>query len=137
MKNIILTFLVISIAVFSCKNEPANSNATTTSEVSKAEFTDMDVSAFQQKIKEGKVVVLDVRTAEEYADGHIEGAINFDVNKPSFISHITKMNEDVDYMVYCKSGGRSVKACQVMAKAGFNNLYNLEGGYTAWAAKMK
>jgi len=132
MKNILVTILLISTVAFSCKNETAN--APSASEV--FNFTNMDVAAFQEKIKKGRVVIMDVRTAEEYAAGHIEGAINFDVNGSSFASHAMKMKEDTEYMVYCKSGGRSVKACKIMSKAGMKNLYNLEGGYTAWSAKQ-
>jgi len=131
MKNILITILLISTVAFSCKNETVNTPSA--SEV--FNFTNMDVAAFQQKIKKGRVVIMDVRTAEEYAAGHIEGAINFDVNGPSFASHVMKMNEETEYMVYCKSGGRSVKACKIMSKAGMKNLYNLEGGYTAWSKK--
>lgn len=135
MKNILITILLISAVAFGCKNETATTSSSATSEASVSQYTNMDVAAFQKKIKKGKVVIMDVRTAEEFAAGHIDGAINFDVKLPSFASHITKMNEDTEYMVYCKAGGRSVTACKIMSKAGLKNLYNLEGGFDAWSAK--
>ncbi len=137
MKNILITILLISTVAFSCKNENPRtaSSESSPSEASVSSYTNMDVAAFQEKIKKGKVVIMDVRTVEEYDAGHIEGAINFDVKLPSFASNITKMNEETEYMVYCKAGGRSVTACKIMAKAGLKNLYNLEGGYDAWSAK--
>ncbi len=135
MKNLLITILLISTVAFSCKNETTTNTSSAAGETSVSSYTNMDVAAFQQKIKEGKVVIMDVRTAEEYAAGHIDGAINFDVKSPSFASNITKMNEDTEYMVYCKAGGRSVKACKIMAKAGLKNLYNLEGGFDAWSAQ--
>lgn len=135
MKNILIVILLISASVFGCKNEGSTVASSAKSEAVAFGFTDMDVAAFQEKIKKGKVVIMDVRTAEEYAAGHIEGAINFDVKSSSFASHIAKMNEDTEYMVYCKAGGRSVKACKIMSKAGMKNLYNLEGGFDDWSSK--
>lgn len=75
-----------------------------------------------------KVVVLDVRTPEEYADGHIEGSLNIDVNNKDFAKKITALNKDDTYKIYCRSGRRSGKALDQMKSMGFKDLENL-GGY--------
>jgi len=74
------------------------------------------------------VVVVDVRTAGEYAAGHVDGAINIDVEAPTFDSEIAKLDKATTYAVYCHSGRRSGLATDAMAKAGFTNVVNLEGG---------
>jgi rhodanese-related sulfurtransferase len=77
-------------------------------------------------------VVVDVRTAGEYAAGHIENAINIDVESSDFDSKIANLDKTVEYAVYCHSGRRSAIAAEKMAKAGFEKITNLEGGIIAW-----
>ncbi|MGD9956056.1 MAG: rhodanese-like domain-containing protein [Candidatus Nanopelagicales bacterium] len=74
------------------------------------------------------VVVVDVRTAGEYAAGHVDGAINIDVEAPTFDSQIATLDKAATYAVYCHSGRRSGLATDAMGKAGFTNVYNLQGG---------
>ena len=133
MKKIFLSILVASITIFGCKTETTHNEATNSTTTPTLGHTNLDVAGFKDKMSTGKYVIIDVRTAEEFEAGHIDGAINFDVQKPSFSDKIVKMNEEVDYLVYCLSGGRSVTACQIMSKAGLKNLYNLEGGFMAWS----
>ena len=80
-----------------------------------------------------KAVILDVRTEDEFNDGIIENAINIDIHKgQGFISEIEALDKDKNYYVYCRSGARSGKACEVMNELGFKNAYNLAGGILAW-----
>ena len=80
-----------------------------------------------------KAVILDVRTEDEFNDGIIENAINIDIHKgQGFISEIEALDKDKSYYVYCRSGARSGKACEVMNELGFKNAYNLSGGILAW-----
>jgi rhodanese-related sulfurtransferase len=74
------------------------------------------------------VVVVDVRTAGEYAAGHVDGAINIDVEAPTFDAQIAQLDKAGTYAVYCHSGRRSGLATDAMGKAGFANVYNLQGG---------
>lgn len=78
------------------------------------------------------VVVLDVRTPEETAQGKIQGAIELDFRSPDFAAEVAKLDPEKTYLVYCRSGNRSGKACHLMAEKGFKNLFNLSGGYLAW-----
>lgn len=83
---------------------------------------------FLTKAAEPGVVVVDVRTAGEYAAGHVDGAINVDVEAPTFDSEIAKLDKATTYAVYCHSGRRSGLATDAMSKAGFTSVYNLQGG---------
>lgn len=73
--------------------------------------------------------IIDVRTKEEYEEGHIEGAHNFDIYSPSFEGHITDLDKTKSYLIYCTSGGRSMQATLFMRKKGFANVENLGGGF--------
>ena len=73
-------------------------------------------------------VVVDVRTPGEFAAGHVDGAVNIDVESPSFGSEIAALPKDTTYAVYCRSGRRSTLATDQMAEAGFTSLVNLQGG---------
>jgi rhodanese-related sulfurtransferase len=78
-------------------------------------------------------VILDVRTEEECRDGIIPNAINIDIYKgQGFIYQIEALDKTKNYYVYCKAGGRSAQACAIMNQLGFNNTYNLEGGFSQW-----
>lgn len=72
--------------------------------------------------------VIDVRTPAEYASGHLQGAVNIDVQAPSFATQVAKLDKNGTYVVYCKSGNRSTQAIDKMKAMGFTNLIN-GGGY--------
>ncbi|MDW7691483.1 rhodanese-like domain-containing protein [Flammeovirgaceae bacterium SG7u.111] len=100
---------------------------------SEKSFTNIDAEGLKNFLKENKdVVVLDVRTPEEVADGAIEGNINVDFRSPDFLNKVSQLDKEKTYVVYCRSGNRSVSACHLMALKGLKNLYNLEGGYKSW-----
>ncbi len=96
--------------------------------------TNLGAADFNAKTVESGVVVLDVRSAGEYASGHIPNAINIDVEGYTFDSDIAKLDKSKVYAVYCHSGRRSGIAVGKMADAGFKNLFNLDGGIQAWQA---
>lgn len=72
-------------------------------------------------------VIIDVRTPEEYASGHLEGAINVNLQSGTFETSILELPLDGDYAVYCKSGNRSAQAVSIMTAAGFENVQDLGG----------
>ena len=78
------------------------------------------------------VVLLDVRTPQEFADGHIDGALNVDLNSPSFPQQIAELDPSTTYAVYCRSGNRSAAATAYMLEQGFAAPYELQGGIVAW-----
>jgi len=77
-------------------------------------------------------VVLDVRTPGEFAKGHIEGAVLVDYRSPAFREEIAGQDRAKTYLVYCRTGNRSVGAMNVMKELGFRNYYHLEGGIKRW-----
>jgi rhodanese-related sulfurtransferase len=100
---------------------------------STAGATNMNVVEFSKKITESGVVILDVRTPGEFAEGFIEGAQMIDFQSGNFETEIGTLDKDVTYAVYCRSGNRSGQAVKIMQDAGFLNLFNLEGGVIDWA----
>ena len=97
-----------------------------------ATTVNLNVSEFSQKISEPGVIIVDVRTPEEFASGHIEGALNIDFNSGNFENEITRLNPSETYAVYCRSGSRSGQAASIMHKAGFHDVSNLNGGVIDW-----
>ena len=91
----------------------------------------LDARAFGEAIAKPGVTILDVRTPEEFAAGYIPGAINVDLNGPDFKGEVGKLPKDGEYAVYCRSGNRSRSAADILARAGFTQLYDL-GGIMQW-----
>ncbi len=78
-------------------------------------------------------VILDVRTEDEWNDGIIPNAINIDIYKgQGFIYKVEELDKSKNYYVYCKAGGRSAQACNIMNQMGFETTYNLMGGFSEW-----
>lgn len=91
----------------------------------------LDVSQFAGKITGQSVIVLDVRTPTEFAEGRIANSINIDVLSDYFMADIAGLDKSVEYAIYCRSGKRSVDAATAMDEIGFSTL-NLTGGIIAW-----
>lgn len=86
------------------------------------------VLLFQLDAAFAKLVVLDVRTPDEYSQGHIDGALNYDVLNPNFSDRVSSLKRDDTYKVYCKGGKRAAQAVLIMKGLGFNDVISL-GGY--------
>jgi rhodanese-related sulfurtransferase len=97
--------------------------------------TNMNVSEFSKKITESGVVILDVRTPGEFAEGYIEGAQNIDFQSGNFENEIAVLDKNVTYAVYCRSGNRSGQAVKIMHDSGFHDVYNLDGGVIDWTSE--
>jgi phage shock protein E len=97
--------------------------------------TTMPPNDFDALTKEAGVVTLDVRTAGEYASGHLENAINLDVESPTFSQGLSKLDPGATYAVYCRSGNRSKTALDLMEQAGFTDAQDLDGGIVAWQSQ--
>ena len=87
---------------------------------------------FAAALKLPGTTILDVRTPQEYAQGHLPGAVNVDVSSPDFTAQLAALDPSAPYAVYCHSGNRSGVAVSTMAEQGFTDAYHLEGGITAW-----
>lgn len=69
-------------------------------------------------------IVIDVRTPEEFASGHLQGAVNIDVQSPDFMAQVSQLDPGADYFIYCRSGNRSGQAISQMANMGFTSMIN-------------
>ena len=76
------------------------------------------------------LVVLDVRTVAEYEEGHISGALNIPVQELE--ERLGELDSSVQYLVYCRTGNRSSVAVQVLMAGGFDRVYHMNNGITAW-----
>lgn len=82
-------------------------------------------------------VILDVRTEDEFNEGFISTAINIDIHRgQDFVNEIEALDKNKNYYVYCRSGMRSAKACEIMNQLGFENAFNLTGGITEWDGEV-
>jgi len=98
-----------------------------------AAFKNLSVEEFARMAGDRGKVILDVRTPEEYQAGHIAGAVNLDVSASDFQAKAAALDRSKTYLVHCASGVRSVRACNQLSQLDFPNLYNLPGGFKAWA----
>jgi len=82
-------------------------------------------------------VILDVRTEDEFNEGTIPTAVNIDINSgQQFVNAIEALDQQKNYFVYCRSGMRSAKACEIMNQLGFKNAHNLSGGIIGWTGDV-
>ena len=93
----------------------------------------VDVSTFEKGITNSDIQLIDVRTPEEYSQGHIQGAILIDFFSEDFKTNLNKLDKKTPVYVYCKSGGRSGKTAEILADMGFVKIVDLEGGFLAWS----
>ena len=97
-----------------------------------ANYEDVDVNGFAALVEDTNVVVLDVRTAEEYSDGHLEKAVNINQAQSDFIQKVKEaLPTEKTIAVYCRSGRRSANAAGRLAAEGYKCV-NLKGGIIAW-----
>ena len=95
-------------------------------------FENMEVKEFAELITDSNVVILDVRKADEFAEGHIKGAILIDQFQSDFVEQAqAKLPIDKTIAIYCRSGRRSANAAGKLADVGYKCV-NLKGGIIAW-----
>jgi thioredoxin 1 len=122
--NKILNLSLVSIALllYSCTNGQNNTSN-----------TNLGVTEFANKIKEtAAAAVVDVRTPEEYASGHLANSKNIDWNGNDFETQISKLDKTKPVFVYCQSGRRSAAAASKMRDMGFVEVLELDGGISSW-----
>ncbi len=119
-------------------SDPAATNsvaveASTASGISGISTISADAAAAITADPPDGLVVLDVRTPEEYAEGHLDGAVLVDFYEPDFAEQLAALDGDVPYLVYCRSGNRSGQALGMMEQLGFTSVADIDGGIVAWA----
>lgn len=117
-KTIVLA-AALSLSFFACNSSPKGN--------------ELNPNAFKAGLNDKKdEILLDVRTPGEYNDGHIKNALNIDWYSPDFKEQVSKLDKSKPVFVYCKSGGRSGQAVQMLKGMGFTEVYDLDGGITRW-----
>jgi len=83
-------------------------------------------------LAQSKPILLDVRTAEEYAGGHLKDSTLMDCYAADFKEQLGKLDKAAKYLIYCRSGGRSGRVLEMMAELGFTDAHDIKGGIIAW-----
>ena len=102
-------------------------------------YQNIENSDFKKLMKDPEALIMDVRTPREWSEGYISGTTLFiDINNEPFEDSIQKLDKTKTYLVYCRSGARSAKACRIMELNGFTGaLYNLAHGIIEWDGEVK
>ena len=95
-------------------------------------FKEINAADYEKRRAKAKTVVLDVRSPEEFARGHVPGAVNIDINAAGFAASVAKFDKKQTVLVNCHAGSRGAIASAALAKLGFKTVCNLEGGLDAW-----
>ena len=99
-------------------------------------FESVSADEFAREIAKEGVQLVDVRTAAEYADGHIPNAVNIDVYSADFAEKIAKLDKERTVAIYCRSGRRSKNAAEQAVKLGFK-VVELDGGVLSWSGALE
>ncbi len=146
MEKKFLLFALLMAGLVACTSNAQRAREEASQEVVQAEaqadkapqaastFQNVDVEGFKELMKQPDVVILDVRTPQEVAQGAVQAAVNINLYDPDFDAKLEQLDKDKTYLVYCRSGRRSVTAANKMLEKGFRKVYNLVGGYNAWSA---
>lgn len=131
MKRTLLLFTIFftSIAVSCTKSEKQ------TTQLKQASYDDISLQEFHDltAIEDPNTVILDVRTDREFGAGNIPNSVNIDFNSPNFKKQVSELDSSKTYLIYCQVGGRSSAAANLMtSELGFENVKNLQGGYSSW-----
>ena len=122
--------MVLMVNMASCQS--SNSGKTADATVQTINVTDF---ATKLKASTGAQLV-DVRTPQEFAEGHLQNALNVNYNANDFAEQIAKLDKTKAVYVYCRSGGRSGSAVRQMQEMGFTEIYNMDGGILSWKGEV-
>jgi rhodanese-related sulfurtransferase len=133
-----LTAIILAMSVYPLAAQDKKPAAPPAADTAKHGVKHADAAAAKKLIDDGaarkdaKVVVLDIRTPEEYKDGHIAGAVNIDFKEKDFAGKVAKLDREKTYVVHCQGGGRSTKSLETLKKLGFKSIVHLDNGFGSW-----
>ena len=116
MKKVISALFVSALVLTGCSS-------------SDSAITNLGAAEFVSQSQAADVVIVDVRTAAEFNEGHIVNALNLDVESMNFDSDLAGLDQSVTYALYCRSGNRSSIAARKLADAGFTSILNAQVGF--------
>ncbi len=123
-KLLFIPLLLGALSLGVCAEEKTNAVTTVVKNV--------DAKEAAKLVADGTVTVLDVRTAEEFSEGHIAGATNINFMAKDFAAQVGRLDRDKVYLLHCASGGRSKRCLPQLQQFGFKQIYHLDGGFSAW-----
>jgi rhodanese-related sulfurtransferase len=132
---LLLSGLLLTISCSSAAKTTGSSTGTitTTESTDVPAITTQDANTMiQNNNNNTNFVLLDVRTADEFSGGHIEGAVNIDYYAADFKTNIGKLDKTKVYLVYCRTGVRGAASVKIMLDLGFRQTQNMTGGITKW-----
>jgi rhodanese-related sulfurtransferase len=134
---ILVLFFIVSVALSGCigDKKSVNNTVTDTKVSEKDTYTNINVQQGKEMIDRGDVFILDVRTPEEYASGHIKNSTLLavqDIPANELDIKLKEIPKDRSILVYCRTGKRSVAASTILVGNGFSKVYNMQGGITEW-----
>lgn len=121
--NKLFSFLLIALlgaAIYSCADSKAG------------EIEQITIDQMNEALKSDSIQLIDVRTTDEYIESHLENSHNICVTDDDFESKAASLDRDKPVYVYCKKGGRSAKAAQILRDMGFKKIYDMKGGILLW-----
>ncbi len=124
---IIFALLLITAFAYGCTGQTGSSNQV---------LEDIGIQEAFELIQSNQgnpnFVIIDIRTPEEFNEGHIENAVNIDFYSETFREDLDKLDKSKTYFIYCRSGSRSGRAMPIMEELGFQEVYNLSAGIKEW-----
>ena len=128
--RLLLAIAMASLFLFSCSDKTAEEKGKTV----KTKTEQIDAAAFRNAVsgEEEDIIILDVRTPGEYAEGALPKAVNIDFLNSNFVNQLKTLDKSKDVYVYCAAGGRSAKAARIMEDLGFERILELKGGLSAY-----
>ncbi len=129
-KLILISTVVVSLFTVSCGNSQTQTPETAIA--STEVIVNVDAKTFGELSASQPGTILDVRTPEEWAEGTLKDAVKMNYQGESFESEIESLDKNAPVYVYCKRGGRSSSAADILKEKGFTKVYNLDGGITSW-----
>ena len=124
MKISSVFFSLLTFTIFSCNGQTSKN------------IIDIDTKTFSGKITAApNAQIIDVRTPQEFASGHIDNAVNIDWLSDNFVANTQKLNKTKPVFLYCKTSNRSTQAAKKLEELGFTTIYNMKGGLLQWDAE--
>jgi phage shock protein E len=124
--------VAVAALLAGCSASPLSPTSGPTAATAPAVGASLAPADFAAAVKLPNTVLVDVRTPEEYASGHLAGATLIDVEGADFATKIAALDKTKTYAVYCRAANRSKVAMTIMQQAGFTSVYDLAGGINNW-----
>ena len=124
MNKFKITLILFSMSFFACQTNEGQS------------IKVVDKVIIEKDVIGKNTQLIDVRTPEEYDAGHIDNAVNYNIiNRDTFLIQVQKLNKNQPVYLYCKMGGRSNRAANLLLEEGFKKIFDYSGGYNDWVTK--